>query len=70
MSDFKNEMKDEMSDFKNGMKDEMSDFKNEIKVEIGSLKSEMRNRFFVFEHEYGRKIDAMYDIKNKYMIEE
>ena len=52
--DFKEEMKNEMSDFKTEMKNEMSDFKTEVKDEI-------RDRFFCFEQDYGKKIDAIYD---------
>ena len=66
MSGFKTEMKDEISGFKTEMKDEMSGFKAEMKNEISVFKTEVndeiRDRFFVFEQDYGTKIDAMYDI--------
>ena len=42
-------------EFKDDMKNEMSNFKTEVKDEI-------RKRFFVFEHDYGRKIDGLYDV--------
>lgn len=52
--EFKEDMKNEMSSFKSEMKEEMSDFKTEIKDEI-------RDKFFVFEQDYGKEIDAIYD---------
>ncbi len=64
--EFKDDMKNEMSNFKTEIKDEMSNFKSEIKDEISNFKTEVkdeiRERFFVFEHDYGRKIDGLYDV--------
>ena len=66
MSNFKTEIKDEMSNFKSEIKDEMSNFKSEIKDEMSNFKTEVkdeiRERFFVFEHDYGQKIDGLYDV--------
>lgn len=56
--EFRTDMKGEMTDFK----EEMNNFRTDVKDEINDLKDEVRNRFFVFEQEYGTKIDAMYDI--------
>ena len=66
MTSFKSQMKDEMSSFKTEIKDEMNTFKTEVKDEMNTFKTEVkdeiRERFFVFEHEYGRKIDGLYDV--------
>ena len=66
MSSFKTEIKDEMTNFKTEVKNEISDFKTEIKDEMSNFKTEVkdeiRERFFVFEHDYGRKIDGLYDV--------
>lgn len=65
-TEFKDDMKNEMSNFKLEIKDEMSSFKTEIKDEMSNFKTEVkdeiRERFFVFEHDYGRKIDGLYDV--------
>lgn len=64
--EFKEDMKNEMTSFKSEMKNEMASFKSEIKEEMSNfkveVKDEIRERFFVFEHEYGRKIDGLYDV--------
>lgn len=66
MSSFKTEMREEMSSFKTEIKDEMSSFKTEMKDEMSNfkteIKDEIRERFFCFEQEYGRKIDGIYDV--------
>lgn len=64
--EFKEDMKNEMTSFKSEMKNEMASFKSEMKEEMSNfkveVKDEIRERFFVFEHEYGRKIDGLYDV--------
>lgn len=65
-SSFKTEIKDEMSNFKTEISGEMSGFKEEIRKEMTNFKTEVkdeiRERFFCFEQEYGRKIDGIYDV--------
>ena len=66
MTSFKSEIKGEMSSFKSDIKNEMSGFKSEMREEMSDFKSEVkdeiRERFFVFEQDYGRKIDGLYDV--------
>lgn len=59
--DLRQEFKQDMNTLKQELKQDTNNLREELKQDINELRQEMINRFFIFETEFGRKIDIMYD---------
>lgn len=55
------EIKQDMEDLRQESRQNIDNLRQEVNQKIDDLRQEMINRFFVFENEFGRKIDIMYD---------
>ncbi len=55
------EFKSNIDNLRQEFKSDIDALRQEFKQDIDDLRQEMNNRFFVFETEFGRKIDIMYD---------
>lgn len=61
IDNLRQEFKSDIDNLKQEFKSDIDALRQEFKQDIDDLRQEMNNRFFVFETEFGRKIDIMYD---------
>ena len=61
MNTLKQELKQDTNNLRQEMKQDTNNLREELKQDINELRQEMINRFFIFETEFGTKIDIMYD---------
>ena len=61
INDLREEINGKMSDLRKEINGKMNDFRKEINGTMNDFKKEMLDRQFLFEDEYGRKIDAIFE---------
>ncbi len=60
-NNLREELKQDTNNLREELKQDTNNLREELKQDINELRQEMINRFFIFETEFGRKIDIMYD---------
>ena len=61
MSSFREEVEENMNSFRKEIKENMSSFREEINQKMKHFSKDMLDTQFVFEDEYGKKIDAIFE---------
>ena len=60
-SQLRQEMKQDMDDLRQEMRQDMDNLRQEMKQDMKDLRKEILDKQFVFENDYGKKIDAIFD---------